>query len=223
MSLEKDDNQKVGNLAADLRAVYGAYQFLRDHDLAAISSTSRRLHEADLPALAARVRDEVGELRGVIEGTHGHGGGADDIVLEASQCLYWTFVLAVAAGDAYQDLLPHLVLTGTADDAGAVTVLDDAARRDTRITRRDEATGQGEVTTSPAETTIFLDDAATLTDSSTRRAALRAVLATVGALCRRGGVEPRAAVARDHADLKARPYLDAYWTALAPPSDAASA
>jgi len=186
---KRDDgrNDEGSGLAADLRAVYGAYQFLRGHDLAAVSATSRRLREADLPALAARLRDEVGELRGVIAGTHGHGGGGDDVVLEASQCLYWTFVLAVAAGDAYDDLSPHLALTGATHDAGATTVPDDAVD---------------------------------LTDPSTRRETLRAVLSTVGALCRQRGVDPHAAVARDRADLHTRPYLDAYWASSAPLTNA---
>jgi len=219
-------------LAVDLYAVYGAYQFLRDHDLTTVSSTSCRLHEADLPALTARVRDEVDELRGVIAGTHGHGGGEDDVVLEASQCLYWTFVLAIAAGDAYDDLSPHVALLGTADSAGAMATLThvgatpgegtgiaqagapalDGAKPDVvdgEAAAEDARSDYDGALVVPGAVESWADDAA-------RHAALRAVLSTVGDLCLQGGVHPHTAVARDLADLRTRPYLDAYWASVSP-------
>ena len=97
-------------LESDLRLLYGAYDYLWDHDLAAQSTTSRLLHERDLTFLAGRVADELAELRGTVAGTHGHGGGRDDMVLEAYQSLYWLIVFAVAAGDRYDDLQPHEAL-----------------------------------------------------------------------------------------------------------------
>src|SRR5436309_2903492 len=97
-------------LERELRAIYGAYEYLRDQDLAAASTTSRLLHGRDLTYLAQRARDEMDELRGAIAGTHGHGGGHDDIVLEAYQTLYWLLLLAVAAGDRYDDIRPHEML-----------------------------------------------------------------------------------------------------------------
>lgn len=101
----------------DLRTLFGAYAYLRTHDLSAVSTTSRLLRQGDLPLLAGRVRDELEELRGAVAGTHGHGGGRDDVVLEAYQSLYWLIVLAVAAGDDYDDLAPHQALATPVDDA----------------------------------------------------------------------------------------------------------
>jgi len=51
-------------LERDLRAIYGAYEYLREHDLAAASTTSRLLHECDLAYLARRARDEMEHLQG---------------------------------------------------------------------------------------------------------------------------------------------------------------
>jgi len=95
------------DLERDLRLVYGAYEYLHAHDLAGRSTTSRLLREGDLVSLARRAAGEVGELRGAVAGTHGHGGGRDDIVLEAYQSFYWLTLLAVAAGDRYDDVRPH--------------------------------------------------------------------------------------------------------------------
>src|ERR687884_543984 len=107
-SLERGSTKVVGDtLERDLRAIYGAYEYLRDHDLAAASTTSRLLRERDLAYLARRARDEMEELRGAVAGTHAHGGGRTDIVLEAYQTLYWLLLLAVAAGDRYDDVRPH--------------------------------------------------------------------------------------------------------------------
>ena len=72
---------------------FGAYEFLRDHDLAADSSTSRRLRSGE--DLRGRVADELGELAGVLAGSHRHGEFRDDVALEAGQVLYWLTLVAV--------------------------------------------------------------------------------------------------------------------------------
>lgn len=96
------------DIERDLRAAYGAYEYLRGRELSDRSTTSRLLREGDLGYLARRVSDELGELRGAVAGTHSHGGDVrDDIVLEAYQSLYWLVLLAVAAGDRYDDVRPH--------------------------------------------------------------------------------------------------------------------
>jgi hypothetical protein len=117
-------------LERDLRAIYGAYSYLHTHDLAAVSTTSRLLRAGEMAWLAGRVRDELAELRGAVEGTHGHGGGRDDIVLEAYQALYWLMVLAVATGEEYDAVRPHEPLAaGAAEDAGEWTWPDEAGQR----------------------------------------------------------------------------------------------
>lgn len=170
-------------LERDLRAIYGAYLYLREHDLSAVSTTSRLLRSGDLRALAQRAREEAGELRGALAGTHGHGGGRDDIVLEAYQTLYWLIALAVAAGDRYDDLRPHEVLAPE-QAAGAAS----EASRD------------------------WLSLEPDWSDPPLRRQALRAGFADVAACCRAAGVAPAEPLSRDAAELRAKLYLAPYWS-----------
>ncbi len=128
------------DLERDLRLVYGAYEYLRAHDLAGRSTTSRLLRAGDLVYLAGRSSDELRELEGTVAGTHGHRGGRDDIVLEAYQSLYWLMLLAVAAGDRYDDLRPHVPLT-RADVHAALSLRDDAAVQDAGTRRELRAHG----------------------------------------------------------------------------------
>lgn len=169
---------------SDLRALHGAYTYLRAHaDLEEVSTTARLLRRGDLIFLAGRVRDELEELRGAVAGTHGHGQGRDDIVLETYQSLYWLMALAVAAGDDYDDLRPHEMLAPT-NGADAATEL-------------------------PAS---WLDPpSATLRNPPRRRQALREGFSFVGAQCRRAGVDVAEAVRRDLRELRAKPYLGPYW------------
>jgi hypothetical protein len=171
-------------LERDLRAIYGAYEYLREHDLAAVSTTSRLLHERDLAYLARRARDEMEELRGAVAGTHGHGGGRADIVLEAYQTLYWLLLLAVAAGDRYDDVRPHEMLAPE-PHAGCITV--------------------------PHR--VWIDSLPRVSDQPHRRTALGAGLAIVAGLCHNAGLAVEAAVQRDLAELRARPHLAPYWHA----------
>lgn len=166
----------------ELRAVYGAYEYLREHDLAPVSTTSKLLRTGDLAALARRVGDEIGELRGVVAGTHGHGGGRDDIVLEAYQTLYWLTVLSVAAGERYDEIRPHEILE-------LETPPDDAA------------------SSLHAWSAPGLD----WHDACRRRRALHEGFATVAACCRTAGVAVAEPVRRDRAELRAKPYLAPYW------------
>ena len=176
----------VETLERDLRAIYGAYEYLREHDLAAVSTTSRLLHERDLTYLARRARDEMEELRGAVAGTHGHGGGRADIVLEAYQTLYWLLLLAVAAGDRYDDVRPHEMLA-PGPHVGRTTVSE------------------------PFGIEIAL--LPQVPDPRPRQQALREGLAIVAGQCHTAGVAVEAAVQRDLAELRSRPYLAPYWDA----------
>lgn len=99
-------------LERDLRALYAAYEWLRDGEERLASGTTRRLHAPDAAAMAeqslSRGREELAELRGVLAGTHRHQGGAADVVLEASQVEYWALLAAVGAGNTYDEWQPHL-------------------------------------------------------------------------------------------------------------------
>lgn len=178
-------------LESNLRLLYGAYEYLREHDLAAQSTTSRLLHERDLAVLAGRVADELAELRGTVAGTHGHGGGRDDVVLEAYQSLYWLIVLAVAAGDRYDDLQPHEAM---------IPLSSSGAAHD--YWRGDEGVRSGEG-----------DEWAWLDDPRQRHAAIRQGVSLVAAECSHGGVDVAEAVARDLRELRSKPYLQPYWDA----------
>ncbi len=99
-------------LERDLRALYAGYQRLRDADYTAVSATSRLLRDPATarPWLLGRAQEELGELRGVLDGTHGHTGGPADVRLEASQVVYWLCLAAVTEGLTYDDWLPHVAL-----------------------------------------------------------------------------------------------------------------
>ena len=173
-------------LERGLRAIYGAYEYLREHDLAAVSTTSRLLHERDLAYLARRARDEMEELRGAVAGTHAHGGGRADIVLEAYQTLYWLLLLAVAAGDRYDDVRPHEML----------------------------APGPHiERTPASHPIDVELELLPHVSDPRQRQQALREGVALVAGQCHTAGVAVEAAVQRDLAELRSRPYLAPYWGA----------
>ncbi len=176
----------ISSLEQDLRAVYGAYAYLRAHDLVAVSTTSRLLRDGDLSFLAGRVRDELDELDGTVAGTHGHGNGRADVVLEAYQSLYWLLLLAVAGGDIYDEARPHEALVAGGEGVGGV-----------------------EPQPLPPSSAEVMGDA------TRRRRFLRVGFGLVGARCRRGGVDVAAAVARDLAELRGKPYLAPYWAAPA--------
>lgn len=95
----------------DCRALYAAYERLRDNDFTATSETSQMFHDAEHTAVIhramARASQEFDELHGVLMGTHQHRGGQDDVILEASQVNYWLTVAAIATGLTYDDWLPH--------------------------------------------------------------------------------------------------------------------
>lgn len=99
-------------LERDLRALYAAYEWLRDGEERPESGTARRLHAPDMAAMAeqslSRGHEELAELRGVLAGTHRHQGGAADVVLEASQVEYWALLAAVGASHTYDEWQPHL-------------------------------------------------------------------------------------------------------------------
>jgi phosphoribosyl-AMP cyclohydrolase len=98
-------------LERDARALYAAYERLRDSPSDAASATARLLRQPDASATAAhalaRAREELEELRGVLAGTHRHHGDARDVLLEAGQVGYWATVSAVALHAPYAVWQPH--------------------------------------------------------------------------------------------------------------------
>lgn len=167
------------------RLQYGAYEFLRDQDHEAQSTTSRRLRDPHR-GQGARIADELEELAGVLTGTHGHADPTSDLLVEASQVVYWVLLEVVQAGAAWGHLRPDRALT--TDEAGpARETIVQMLRAQARHWQRG-ASGRQAVT-----------------------ADAHATLALVGQACRVGGVEPLAVIDSDLAELRGRAYLEPYF------------
>lgn len=94
-------------LESDMRRLYSAYIFLRDHDLSTESNTSRLLQERSIEYLVGRLGDELQELADVQTGTHVHTDRQSDTILEASQVGYWLMLLAATRNVKYDAVRPH--------------------------------------------------------------------------------------------------------------------
>lgn len=105
-------------LETDMRKLYSAYIYLRDHDLSEESNTSRLLQEPSVEYLVGRLGDELQELADVQTGAHVHTGRRDDTILEASQVGYWLMLLGATRNIKYDKVKPHeAILTGYATPA----------------------------------------------------------------------------------------------------------
>ena len=171
--------------AGDLRLLYRSYSYLHDTPLIAASRTAAILHAPDATWLRARLADELDELAGVAAGTHYHAGLPDDAILEASQVCYWTFVTAVAARLSYAELCPHECLL----EATVISPQQAAALG--VILAQGVRGGVGFVPPSD----------------------LRAALRQVGATCRALKIPPTVGPAYDLAQMRARPYMAAFFAA----------
>lgn len=174
------------SLEARTRRWYGAYEYLRDHDLTGDSSSSRRLRD-DAEPLAPRIADELRELAGVLTGEHRHANRAADIQLEGSQCLYWIALLAVRARIPWDRLRPDRALATSENElaiASAAKMLKSEAN--------------GWMTSTVSETEVA--------------ARCHAAIALVAQACCSAHVPPVSLVRRDLAELEARTYLQAYFS-----------
>jgi phosphoribosyl-AMP cyclohydrolase len=102
--------EEASTLESYMRKLYGAYLYLRDHDLSEQSNTSRLLQEHSPVYLAGRLADELQELADVQSGEHMHSGRQPDTILEGSQVGYWLMLLAATYRLRYEDILPHVSL-----------------------------------------------------------------------------------------------------------------
>lgn len=167
---------------ADLTQLwYRAYEYLRDNDHTTESGTSRRLRTDDEP-LAARLADELTELAGVLDGTHTHQGLIADVILEGSQSIYWTALIAIHAHVPWSTLRPDHALATTASDLSRAVA--------SRLLR--------------AEAAAWATDAGNGQDMSSR---CHATIALIAQAVNTAGVDPSAILQRDLDDLRTRPYL----------------
>lgn len=99
--------EELPALADAFRRIYRAYCYLRDHDLETVSGTSQRLRHPDLAWLRQRAVQELGELAGVLAGTHIHTNPQDDTILEGRQACYWLLLLSAASNLPYDSISAH--------------------------------------------------------------------------------------------------------------------
>jgi phosphoribosyl-AMP cyclohydrolase len=177
-------------LAEATRQQYGAYAFLRDHDLAADSGTSRRLRSSE-ENFHVRIAEELRELAGVLDGKHRHTDHASDLLLEASQVVYWLLLASLRERITWSRVRPDRALA-TGDNA-----LSPATSA--RLLR--------------AEAEIWSLNQSTEPDLAAR---IHATLGLVGQACHSGGIDPLSVIESDLADLRSRPYLTPYFGAQAP-------
>jgi phosphoribosyl-AMP cyclohydrolase len=171
------------NLLTATRLWYGAYEYLRSHDLSAQSSTSHRLQPGQ-PPLDDRIADELRELAGVLDGTHRHQSLAADIVLEASQVLYWIALGAVRNHITWDQLRPDAALRTAEPDLSTDSVA--------KLLKRDADRWQS-------------------TPTGDRAATLHATIALVSQACHSAGITPNAVITADLSDLRSKPYLTPYF------------
>ena len=186
--LERPDDASITDDSPDAQTTsqwYGAYEYLRDNDLSAISGTSKRLRDPDFP-FESRIADELRELAGVLDGTHSHHGLIGDVLLEGSQIAYWTACLAVRSGVTWGELRPDQHLA-TAEAFDSMDIAAEVLR----------TTG---------------DDWSLEAVSSPLVERCQHILHLIAAACVTAGVDPLTLIRRDLDDLKERDYLAPYFS-----------
>ncbi|MGI8486793.1 MAG: phosphoribosyl-AMP cyclohydrolase [Thermomicrobiales bacterium] len=180
---DPDDVYGDGNgLAGMTRAWWVAFEYLRDHDLSIESGTSGLLH-SERDEISPRIVDELGELAGVLDGTHRHQDEISDAALEGGQVLYWLAIRSVWSGRTWDQIRP--------DRALDLPALDDVPARATLATLlRAAAHRWADV---PAD--LVPDGIAHET------------FALVSAALVRMGVSPASVIESDLDTLRTRPYL----------------
>lgn len=98
---------------------WGAYDWLRSHDLSQVSGTSQLLRDGT--SVIERIQHELGELAGVLNGTHMHSNPHDDALLEASQCCYWIVIESLRVGLGWGDVRPDRALDVVEASVGSST------------------------------------------------------------------------------------------------------
>jgi phosphoribosyl-AMP cyclohydrolase len=184
---QSHETMEIYPLAEATRQQFGAYAYLRDHDLTSESETSRRLRHSDSDKeFRSRIADELRELAGVLDGQHRHDGREHDVLLEASQVIYWLLLESLRNGVTWMTLQPDRALTTVDLQLPAATT--------GRLLR--------------AEADRWSENAPKETDVA---ASAHATLSLVGQACVSAGLDPLAAVQYDIVELESRPYLAPYF------------
>jgi phosphoribosyl-AMP cyclohydrolase len=187
---QSPENQAFDPLEEATRRQFGAYAYLRDHDLTPESGTSRRLRHTDQD-FGSRIADELRELAGVLDGEHRHTNPERDVLLEASQVIYWLLLESLRNRVTWMALRPDRALATVDPQLPAGTVC--------RLLRAEAEHWSQSERHAPAIT-----------------AAAHATLSLVGQACASAGIDPLAAVEFDLAELESRAYLAPYFARRAP-------
>jgi phosphoribosyl-AMP cyclohydrolase len=167
---------------------YGAYVYLRDHELSAESGTSRLLRSKGTPPFE-RIADELEELAGVLAGVHRHSDLESDLLLEGSQVLYWVAVCAVMLDiDPEEQLELSSGLSSHPLPKDTLTVIDDLQTH-AEMWRENQA----DVWEFELKETVWL----------------------VGEAMSAAEIDPIRLIERDLAELRSRPYLQDYFASEA--------
>ena len=187
---QSPENQAINPLGEATRLQFGAYAYLRDHDLASESETSRRLRRTD-QHFRSRIADELRELAGVLDGVHRHVDPERDVLLEASQVIYWLLLESLRNRVTWMALRPDHALATVDTQLQTGTVC--------RLLR--------------AEANYWSESERDALDIT---AAARATLSLVGQACASTGIDPLAAIEFDLAELESRAYLAPYFARRTP-------
>jgi phosphoribosyl-ATP pyrophosphohydrolase/phosphoribosyl-AMP cyclohydrolase len=171
-------------LAERSRDHYQAFAYLRDHDLSRDSGTSARLRSGDM-LFHQRIADELRELAGVLSGEHRHTDRRSDLILEASQVLYWITLAALSERIAWSALRPDRALSTRSDELAVSTLVKMLEAEADRWTASDGHDSAG-------------------------AACLHAALALVGQAILSEGITPLELIETDLAQLYAKPYMASY-------------
>ncbi len=163
---------------------FGAYIYLRDHELTAESRTSHLLRTVETPPFG-RIADELEELAGVLAGEHRHSDLESDLLLEGSQVLYWIAVCAAILDiDPEEQLEISAGLSSHPEPKDRLTVIDDL-RTQAEVWRADQA----DVWEFELKETVWL----------------------VGEAMSAAEIDPIRLVERDLDELRTRSYLQDYF------------
>lgn len=182
-----DPNDVYGSGDASLESIwFGAYEYLREHDLTSVSGTSRLLRSGQ-PAPFDRIGDELDELAGVLAGEHRHNDLESDLLLEGSQVLYWIAVCGVILGIDEEQLEFGAGLSQHTDPKDLETVIEEL---------RDHAL-------------LWREDRADIWEFE-----LRETIWLVSDAVNAAGIDPIRLIERDLAELRSRPYLQSYFDSV---------
>jgi phosphoribosyl-AMP cyclohydrolase len=180
-----DESLAVDSLAEATRRQFGAYAYLRDHDLTSESETSRRLRDPH-QNFRSRIADELRELAGVLNGEHRHAGPEHDLLLEASQVIYWLLLESLRNRITWMTLRPDRALA-TVDALLPVATVG-------RLLL--------------AEANRWSED---MRANPEIAPAVHASMSLVGQACVSAGLDPLAVIQFDIAELESRAYLAPYF------------